>query len=191
MAFTVIGTLSHELGHYLAAKHFGYHAWINYAYSNWDTYDPNEVVPEENIFYITLAGPLETIITGTLGLLLLFAFRRSFENATQLNLKQWGCIFLTLFWLRPLTNLFTWIAGYFITGRFLKGGDEIRMAQYLHLPEWSLLVLTALIGALVLMLVLFKFIPSKQRLTFILAGLSGGIFGYCVWLLWLGKYIMP
>jgi fatty acid desaturase len=35
---TIVGTITHECGHYLAAKYYGYNASINYAATKW--HDP-------------------------------------------------------------------------------------------------------------------------------------------------------
>ena len=117
---TVVGTITHEGGHYLVARCLGYKARINYM-ATWYS-DPeyekflgisagdhfpelekyNQVlkIHENNDLRILLGGPLETMMTGTLGLIFLFLFRRSFENATKLSLLQWFLIFISLFWLR-------------------------------------------------------------------------------------------
>lgn len=41
-----------------------------------------------------------------------------------------------------------------------------------------LLTFTALIGIIILAVVIFKFVPIKQRLTFMAAGLVGGVTGF-------------
>jgi hypothetical protein len=51
--------------------------------------------------------------------------------------------------------------------------------------------LTAIFGIIVLTVVVFKFIPTQQRLTFIASGLIGGVSGYILWLHLLGQIIMP
>jgi hypothetical protein len=191
IAFTIIGTLSHEFGHFLAAKYYGFHARINYAYSYWETYDPNEIVSDRTVFFITLAGPLQTMLTGTIGLLLLFVFRNSFRQTERLSFKLWTVLFISLFWLRQLANFAVWFGSCVFTGQFSQKGDEIKLAHFLRLPGWSIITVTAIISVFVLTLIFFKFIPIKQRLTFILSGLSGGIAGYYLWLVLLGKYIMP
>jgi hypothetical protein len=87
--------------------------------------------------------------------------------------------------------MFTWILFYFINGKFGMRGDEIKIARYLELPKWSVLLTTAVIGAFVLWKVIFIFIPEKVRFTFILSGLAGGICGYIFWLKIFGKILMP
>jgi len=191
MASTIIGTISHEAGHYITAKALGYHARINYMSTidilliNGKLTDPKERM------LITLGGPVQTILTGTIGLVLLFFFRRSFQSASKLNLKQWLIIFITLFWLRQTANFVIWVSNYFINGQFLTRGDEVKLARYFGLPEATIVTITALAGAIILFTVIFKFIPIAQRFTFILAGLFGGIAGYLLWFGGLGEMIMP
>jgi hypothetical protein len=187
---TAIGTLLHEAGHYCAAKYFGLNAKINYAHTYYWTVNANDIIAPEQSFYVLLGGPLQTMLTGTLGLVLLFLFRKSFQSANNLSFGQWTIIFVSLFWLRQPANFFAWVSKYIFKENFSSGCDEILLARYLQLPEWLILTLTAAIGVIVLAAVIFKFIPLKYRLTFILSGFTGGIIGYVVWLILLGEYIM-
>ena len=190
MMASVIGTISHEYGHYVIAKAYGYDARINYAKTYW-TPKNDEIVSAEKSFYITLGGPLQTMLTGTIGLVLLYIFRGRFHKKDRLSLIQWILVFLSLFWLRQTANLCVWLSRGLWKGEFSTSEDEIRMAEYLGLPYWSITALTGLIGAIVLAMVIFKVIPAKQRLTIVLAGLAGGMTGYILWLILLGKYVMP
>lgn len=188
LLMTVIGTVSHEYGHYTAGKILGIDSTVSYGMTSPQN---NTEISRREAFLFTLGGPIQTIATGTLGLLLLYVFRKSFHGIEKLLLPQWAMVFLALFWLRQLTNMFTWILFYFINGRFGRRGDEIKLAKYLELPNWSLLLATAIIAAMVLCIVLFKFLPKRIRFTFMVAGLFGGISGYVLWLRLLGKIIMP
>ena len=100
-------------------------------------------------------------------------------------------IFLSLFWLRQLANLVMLFAMYFITGKIILRADEFRIAKYLQLPTLSIITIKGILAAIILVIVVFKFIPSKQRFTFLLSGFAGGIAGYIFWIELLGKYIMP
>lgn len=217
---TVIGTLTHECGHYIVAKSFGYDANINYMSTSWtdktnsefmdSTYSKyqteilsNKDFPEkekymqlskihrQNYFWIILGGPLETILTGTIGLVFLFSFRKSFDKVTKLSFRQWFLIFISLFWMRQTVNLITWVGGYIVKGEFSQRGDEIKLAHHLNMPEWTIATLTAIIGAIILSIIIFKFVPKRQRLTFFTSGLVGGTIGYIFWLELFGKLIMP
>ena len=187
---TIIGTISHEFGHYLSAKILGFNSRINYGMTMLEN-NPNKSMSNKEYFLFTLGGPIQTILTGTLGLALLFLFRKTFNQTEKLSVLQWTLIFISLFWLRQVANMFTWILFYFINGKFGMRGDEIKIARYLELPKWSVLLTTAVIGAFVLWKVIFIFIPEKVRFTFILSGLAGGICGYIFWLKIFGKILMP
>jgi len=217
---TVVGTLTHECGHYAIARYYGYETSISYGHTRlkdtknqpfldstrskyWAEISAGRDFPQKvkfdriietqrnNNFWITLGGPLQTMLTGSIGLVLLFFIRKTFNNRTELSIRQWFYIFISLFWLRQIANFATWIGGNFFKLGTLPRGDEFRLARMLQLPEWTLISLTALIGAIILTVIIFKFIPIKQRITFIISGLLGGITGYILWLILFGKYLMP
>jgi len=82
-------------------------------------------------------------------------------------------------------------ASYILLGKRHFFGDEFAIDWHFHLSMGTFRIITAAIAVGVLMLVVFKFIPAKQRFTFITAGLAGGVTGYLFWLVWFGKLIMP
>jgi hypothetical protein len=185
--FTVIGTLSHELGHYMMAVALGYDASINYGYTHWSIPHYSSFVTH---YYhgelITLAGPLQTIFTGSIGFIFLFRKRKNIDLTGELDHTQWLFIFLTLFWLRELFNFLTGIPG-----GFAHWGDEETLALNRNLPILSFILPLALIAYLVLNYVYFRFVPYKQRLTFLTAGLAGGLLGFYLWMYKLGPILMP
>ncbi len=187
---TVIGTLSHEMGHYFAAKLMGFNARINYG-TTFIQDNFGRKMSRDEAFLFMLGGPLQTMLTGTLGITLLFVYRNSFQNRERLTLRQWILIFTSLFWLRQVSNLFTWTLNYLINGKFGKRGDEIKLARYLELPKGAILLATAIIGIAVVLVIIFKFIPKNIRLTFIASGIVGGVLGYILWLKMVGKILMP
>ena len=217
---TIVGTISHEYGHYAVAKSLGYSATVSYGYTNWDDNKTKpfidsisskyskeleanldfprkkefDLIQDKQIkdsFWITLGGPIQTMLTGTIGLLLLLTQRRKILETKSIKLYQWLCIFLSLFWLRQFANLVTWTFSYFINGKFSLTGDEVSLALSLRFPKETLVVSTAIIGLAVSLFVIFKIIPIDKRITFISAGLFGGILGYLFWLVWVGPIIMP
>ena len=187
---TIIGTITHELGHNLSAKIMGFNSRVNYGMTILEN-NQNKSMSNKEYFLFTLGGPIQTMLTGTLGIALLFLTRKSYNQIENLSILQWIMIFMSLFWLRQIANMFTWVLFFFINGKFGVRGDEIKIAQYLELPKWSVLLSTAIIGAFVLWQVIFRFIPEKVRFTFIISGLAGGISGYILWLEIFGKILMP
>ena len=217
---TIVGTVSHEYGHYTVAKYLGYSSTVSYGYTNWNDKATDEFMdstylnyskeielqldfPGKKEFYliqkkqtkdefrITLGGPFQTMLTGTLGFILVCYQRNKIRKANVLLCSQWIIIFLSLFWLRQFANLITWVAGYFFNRQFSLSGDEIRLAISLGLPTGTILIMTALIAIGLLTFIIFKILPAHIRLTFILAGFFGGIFGYFFWLFWIGPILLP
>ena len=217
---TIFGTLSHECGHYVVAKHFGYNASIHYKFTNWEDSQNekfidslfskyqmeivsnkdfplkdkfNKILTKKNTnsFWITLGGPMATMLTGSMGLLFLFLFQNSFKNLERPHFFQWVLIFSSLFWLRPTANFFINLTTYLKSGQLNYSSDEVKIAYHLDFPHWSISFLTGIVGILVLALIIFKFIPKRIRMTFVLAGFLGGVSGYLFWLNLFGKYILP
>jgi hypothetical protein len=104
IVFTVVGTISHEYGHIIVAKYLGYETELYYGSMSYnhsqeeikfeEIYKKNkssiqnkEDFPEKATYqrlvkklyydnlFITIGGPVQTILTGTIGFILLL-FRR-------------------------------------------------------------------------------------------------------------------
>jgi hypothetical protein len=184
--FTVIGTVSHELGHYSAAKLLGYEARINYGSTFF-----GHGVNRQDSFIIRLCGPLQTVCTGTIGFLLLLYNKKAFYSSSELNFKKWIIVFVSLFWLREVFNFLHDFIRFLTDAGFSSGNDEVRLTEYLNINKWSITLPAAVIASLLLMIIVFKFIPAKQRLTFLISGLFGGFLGFYLWLNLLGPIVMP
>ena len=134
IAFTIIGTLTHELGHYFAGKSLGLSCTLHYQYCRCLSYEKEErlaygkalfkqygtrdSIPQElldHYQYLTDQEPdvnrLWLIIGGplqtiTTGLIGfgLLLRRRKF-HALLFNRTDWLLVFLSLFWLRQPFNL--------------------------------------------------------------------------------------
>ncbi len=217
----VVGTLSHESGHWLAGRYLGFkEQHIAYNYTNYGIPDAHwlkrdsvideyhkEMISspglpvkdeyhkliderEHDYFLLTAGGPLQTMLTGTLGLILLLIYRRKFAIADALSPPQWLMVFLALFWLREIFDVV--VAGIRLcAGRAWMEGDEFKMANYFHWPTWSIFIGTGFLSLLVLRTVVFRFVPAKQRFTFIIAGFTGGLTGAWLWLILLGPKLLP
>ena len=220
MLFTVIGTVSHEYGHLVIAELLGEDTALFYGsmthnnpvLSQWyfDTYHANtEAItngssfPDKIIFneidrlvrrhgfLILCGGPLQTMLTGSIGFFILL-YRRKNNRLGSFKFIDWMAIFLSLFWLRQVFNLVMSVSTelVFPNGSFF-GGDERKIANYLDLWQGSVALPTASIGFIITWIVIFRYIPRYYRTTFILGGLIGGIVGYLLWFHVFGPILIP
>ena len=153
IVFTIIGTLTHELGHYAAAKYMGLQPILHYQYIDFELssndieldkiyglyqedinakrdfpakkrYDEIMEVETKNDFVTRAWGPLQTMLTGTIGFFLMILYRKKYFAATVLRWPQWLLIFFSLFWLREVFNTSGALAVAMFTGKKEFSGDE-------------------------------------------------------------------
>jgi hypothetical protein len=225
--------VSHEYGHIVVAKHFGYETRLHYGSMNYypkgylkdedlkaykfltkayldidyETW-PNDVKEKSeeyrkilekrywnkksnNGIYITLGGPLQTILTGIIGLIILL-LRKESIHTKGLMIIDWLAIFLGLFWLREIFNLMYSIGSEIISpnGNWFSG-DEYYLSHYLNLGSGTIPILLGTLGLLVSIYIVFKIIPRNLHKTFILSGLIGGVSGFILWMKIIGPMVLP
>lgn len=219
IVFTVVGTISHEYGHIVVAKYLGYETELHYGSMNFDNNLQNQIneiyfrnetsilnkkpflekeLYEKLIlksFYnrlaINIGGPVQTIVTGTIGFILLL-FRREKILENGMKILDWLYVFLSLFWLREVCNLTMSLASAILIGKKnYFGGDERKIAIMLEIPQGSIAIPLAIIGLCIALFVIFRIIPKEQRLLFISSGFLGGITGFILWLRILGPIVIP
>ncbi len=220
MLSTVIGTVSHEFGHLLTARALGYTPVLHFAeveygssaltdelekvYESFsDQIKANEDFPGKEAYeknrerfmsemvWVTLGGPIQTCLTGTIGLLLLLWRRKSWKNG-KLSLTDWLGVFLSLFWLREVFNLLTgFISELLSPNGYYFGGDEYVATLYLDLAPGLIAIPLALTGAAVSVFIVFRVIPPRLRPTFIISGFVGAALGFAGWMYWLGPIVLP
>ncbi|WP_420573839.1 site-2 protease family protein [Kordia sp.] len=142
--------------------------------------------PEHN-FYITLGGPAQTILTCFIGLFIL-AYR-SRRTAEEFKWIDWLALFLSLFVLREVFNTVMAGVSYIIKGKKSFSGDEFHISSYLGFNQWTVPIMTAMLGAVIASFVIFMILPKKYRFTCILAGFLGGISGFVLWFNYLGPWL--
>lgn len=217
--FTVIGTISHEFGHILVAQYLGYETELHHASASYHSglqdeltriYFENQTAIDNgedfagrneyeqllrshysNRLWISIGGPAQTILTGTLGLIFLF-FRRRSMSEYGVKIIDWLAVFFALFWLRQVFNLLNSVGSELLSpnGSYF-GGDELHISEMMHLWEGTVPIAMAIPGFLVSVLVIFKFVPYPQRLTFIASGILGGSLGFWLWMEILGPQLLP
>jgi hypothetical protein len=226
--FTIIGTLSHELGHIIVAEYFGYDTEISYGsmsykylgfeddellkeieaitekygiddYNDWPEKSKlkiehlNKKLQEKYPYNklhdlaIALGGPLQTILTSLIGLIVLY-FRRKVQNE-GFKFIDWLAVFLSLFILREVFNFFTALYKRTVLGVSNYNGDEFLISRLLGYSEWLIPSIALMMGLLISLVVIFKFIPFKYRFSFVISGFIGGLVGYGIWFGFLGEMI--
>lgn len=216
---TIIGTLSHEGGHIAVAKYFGYKTRLSYGSMHWDQkadrasihklvgpYNeeacngkpfPGRAAFEEKRdemrlkrFFVNLGGPLQTVLTGTIGFVILWYRRKKFP--LNFNIMDWTSVFLAFFWIRQPCNLLLSLTGRIFGGdRLWFGGDERKLSLYLKIPSGTISVFTGITGLLIVAYVMLVMIPKKHRATFVAAGVTGGVTGFILWMDYLGPHLLP
>jgi len=178
--------------------------YVNIDYNSWPkeikekTKEYNNILQQRygnensnNGLLVTIGGPLQTIITGIIGLIILLIRRKNIYR-NGLKILDWLAIFLSLFWLREVFNLVTSIGGEIISpdGTWF-GGDELFISQGLNLWSGTIPIILATLGLIISIFIVFKIVPKKIRLTFILSGFVGGLFGFILWMNIIGPKILP
>ncbi|WP_115462127.1 hypothetical protein [Winogradskyella aurantiaca] len=144
-----------------------------------------------DILLILIGGPLQTMLTGVLGLLILY-WRRASIKRQRLKIGDWLAVFLALFWLREVFNLVMSIIQEFTSPNgYWFGGDEVRISIHLDIWDGTVPVISGLLGLICASYVVFYVLPKSLRLSFILSGVIGGSLGFYLWMFVLGPQILP
>lgn len=141
--------------------------------------------------YVTIGGPLQTILTGMLGLIILFVRRKTIQNE-GLKIIDWLAVFIGLFWLREIFNLVHSFGSEILSpnGRWF-GGDEYYISKDLNLWSGTIPIILGVMGLLASIYIVFKVVPKDLRLTFIISGLIGGVSGFILWMNIIGSIVLP
>lgn len=181
----IIGTLLHECGHILSAQLLGFTTTLHYDSMSWSKNGiDGEHFPMIYRFVVISAGVLQTILTGIFGFFL----------ATKYKGKIfWIGTYLTFFWSREIANLLLQIGnGLFNRSAIFTGnGDEVLLSKMLGLPAGFFSILLGCVGFFLCTYVVFKKMPKKYRLVFILSGIFGTSLGSFVWFFKIGAHILP
>lgn len=213
---TTFGTLSHEFGHIVVAKILGYDTILHHSSMEWNDKEKESIVefylknesiieqrkPFQNSiqyyrkldkinsdeFLIVSGGVLQTIITGSIAFFLLLHNRKKKIN----KIIFWFLVFLSLSWSRQIFNLFKGALLFFLKkSNSLFWGDEPKLSTYLNLFEGTISLFLGALGIIILSILLFKIIPSKYRLSFVIALFIGSSLGYILWMILIGPLLLP
>lgn len=192
-----IGTLSHEYGHIIVAEYLGYDTELHYGSMNLirEGKDHSEDTRIEKTdyhrFLITIAGPIQTTLTGSIGFFLLL-YRKQKGKLLKLESLNWLLIFLSLFWLRQVFNvIISFISEIINPNGSYFGGDEAWISEHLNLHRGVIPISLGLIGSAILLFIFFRILPVKVRTPFVAVCVVGCLSGYYLWMYLLGPKILP
>jgi hypothetical protein len=140
--------------------------------------------------YLAISSFLTTILIGTYGFIMLLLKGKRWYVGEVLSRQGWFWIFLALFWLFQTGNGFLEFLFWLQTGFVSSCSDEAFISQAMGLPDFSIILLTSLMGLFVLGWIT-RFLPAPQRFRFLLGGFVGDVVGYLFWFEWVGKLILP
>lgn len=217
----IVGTLSHELGHYVVGRWQGYEVKLCYnktlirdkqygvlvdstisahlfEIQEGSDYAGKQIVDSvrqryaEDSLASTVGGPLQTMLTGSIALLLLFRLGKNSRYSTdKVSVSHWLLICLALFWLRQPVNLVRNLVDILMSKHHWLISDEVKLSYYFGLPLLSMNILTALLGIAVFFIILRYFIPTNERKLFLFSLTVGGVLGVIMWMGLLGPAILP
>lgn len=189
---TIIGTLSHEIAHYIVAKHLGLYPILHYGNVTFGNQIQLLHFDDElnrRFFLCSIAGPLQTIITGLIGFTILIVRNR--VRIKTFSKIDFIATFLSLFWLRECFNLITIIISSIFNKTVALNGDEIYISNYLGFNPFFFNLTLGIMGAIICFVTVFKLLPTKYRLNIIIGSLFGTCIGFVIWFYFLGKIVLP
>ena len=182
----IIGTLAHELGHYIVAVIYGVPAQISYGHTHYFG-----SLTADQRFWFLMGGPISTWLVSTMGVIVILCKYRHMHNEKDLHIGIGQSIstVATSFSLRFIFNT----GLYFINRSLLdipSVTDETLIAGYLGINPDFLMYGSALVG-LIFIVIAFYYLPHFQRYIIFIDTIIGGILGYFFWFYWIGPIILP
>ena len=181
-----IGTILHELGHYLIAIFNGYEAQIHYNYTTSTIISANEPII---YFYFILGGPLSTWLQCIIPFLIIIIYFNEKRERTIIKENFFEKYFILCLFFISMCGRFIFNAIIYIFTRS-KTIDEYKMADFLNIYPETFLIVFAAISLLILFISIYK-IPKNLRINTVLGALIGSGLGYYLWNYIFGPLILP
>lgn len=182
-----LGTLGHELGHWGMAKLQGCRPVLHFASVSPGC--PGRLGPEVE-FWGVAAGPLSTLVCGSLGVLGLAWWRR---RAVHLDFTGIAWTVLALFWSRPLFNTLVQLGSValgMVPSERLQRSDEGRLSMMMEWPTMTLSWVCSLWAVGVIAWTASQ-VPARVRGSWAAGAVSGALAGFALWMGVLGPAWLP
>jgi len=192
----ILGTLQHELGHYIVAEAQGFDAEIHYSFTTLKNSKGLIAVAEQQdstqALYKkfnnnTLGGPAMTILTGTVGVIALLILRR--RNTIDAYKPLHLCwIIVALCWSREIyTSSFRL---YDHVMHNTSASDETYLLQYNGIAALPGFISLFVISFSICAWVCFGLV-QRHRWQLFCYGIAGSLAGAALWFGWLGRAVLP
>ncbi len=208
----ILSTFWHEMGHYIPAKLLGYSPTFQYSAVHYDDKTTSlnridsiysiynyEIINDIDFpgrkeynklrsdlinqpFYITLLGPVLTLLTGLFASFYLY-YRRWKRRGTDWHFLDYLLVMISLNFSRNSYFLFLFLLRYIKGKKYLAGfSDETNIAFFLNINANYIIISLGLFAGLFLFINFFLMVPVKQRYQFLLTCLLSWIFGNFFWM---------
>lgn len=182
-----VGTVGHELGHWLAAWVQGCDPVLHFA-----SVSPHcPLSAPDRVEWLGLAaGPVSTLLCGSVGMLGLHRWRR---RSVLVDFKGLAWTVLALFWCRPLFNTGVQLGSValgLVPSERLQHSDEGRLSIAMG---WPAMTLSWVCSVLALGVIIWttRQMPPDLRGSWAAGALSGSLVGFALWMGVLGPAWMP
>ena len=188
LPMAAIGTVSHELGHVLAARASGVGTVLHYGSTEWLL--PDSGLSTRDEAWMLLGGPASTVALGTAGFVWLLRLRARVPADAPLRVRGWIATLLALFWSRQVFNAAVCVVAFAVLGTW-PTTDETTLAVLGGLSEWITVWVPCLVGFLVCAAVVVRLHPVGHRLAFAVGGSLGALAGFALWYGPVGPRLLP
>lgn len=194
----IIGTIAHEFGHVIAGTLVGFKTSVHYAYTHCHncfelsnatkTFRQLQDYEHRRILF-TFGGPIQTILTGVAGIVLLLFIRRK-EAVDAYDVKHLFALTLSFFISRNVFNEVLFWAKYFTAKELPYRCDECKLLNYYNVNPIVGHLTILFVASAILYWITFVLL-KKHRIQFILWGGLGSLTGGLLWLYVIGEHVMP
>lgn len=185
--FVIIGTLAHEVGHYIVAVIYGVPSRISYVTTFY--YGP---LTTDQRFWFLMGGPISSWLVSIIGTIVLLGKYRHMhgEKDQSIGFGMMISILANSFCIRFIFNAVWYLINTTLLGK-PSWTDEFRIARgYLGISPDFLMYGSAVIS-LIFIFIAYYCIPRFQRYIVLIGGIIGGILGYLFWNYWVGPIFLP
>jgi hypothetical protein len=176
----MIGTLTHELGHFAVAKCIGIKPIMHYGSCTYLNADGQ--ITKMSIFLLNASGPIFTIAFGSIG------FISQFTGIPDLPIRILINRTLALFWVREVLVCIIYMVFHCLG--ITWHGDEVRCADILGMNPAYLILLFGLFGLFISVYTLFYYSKLDQK-EFTIGAFIGSVVGGVLWFSWIGPILLP